>query len=34
MEIAGLGIAMMVASVVLLVLAFPRLPARETVRRR
>jgi hypothetical protein len=33
MEIAGIGFAMIAASVLLLVWAFPRLPAREPVRR-
>jgi hypothetical protein len=34
MEIAGIGIAMIALSVILLVWAFPRLPAREPARRR
>jgi hypothetical protein len=33
MEIAGLGIAMIAISILLLVWAFPKLPAREPVRR-
>jgi hypothetical protein len=34
MEIAGIGIAMIAVSVLLLVWAFPKLPAREPARRR